>query len=271
MNFGIGTYTFGWAMEIGSRNADARPEQDLLDFARSRAIRLVQFGDNLPLHTFPAERLHALRRMGQEGGFEFELGARRLEKAHLLRYAGLAEFFNARLLRFVIDDAAYTPGLEEVAKLLTAHLGLLEEKGLFLAIENHDRFKAVELAQLMETVNSPQVGICLDTVNSLGANEGGEWVVRTLAPFTLNLHVKDFEIRRLPHKMGFTVSGKPAGQGMLDLPRVMAELAPFGRLQSAILELWTPPEQEIALTLRKERQWAEESLNYLIPFFTPAH
>ncbi len=107
------------------------------------------------------------------------------------------------------------------------------------------------------------VGICLDTVNSFGALEGPQVVVDTLGPLTVNLHVKDFTIFRASHMMGFTVEGRPAGQGKLDIPWLLGELKRHGRECNAILELWTPPESSLDETIRKEQQWAEESVTYL--------
>jgi hypothetical protein len=88
-----------------------------------------------------------------------------------------------------------------------------------------------------------------------------------LAPFTVNLHLKDFHIERVPHLMGFTVSGRPAGGGLLHIPRLLEQLRPYHRCRTAVLELWTPPEPRLADTLVKEATWATQSLNYLRPLF----
>lgn len=105
--------------------------------------------------------------------------------------------------------------------------------------------------------------ICLDVGNSLGALEGPEVTVKTLAPLAANLHVKDFVIRRAGHQMGFIVEGRPAGQGQLDIPWVLEQVRNAGRDPNAILELWTPPEAELADTIAKEAQWAAASVSYL--------
>jgi 3-oxoisoapionate decarboxylase len=107
------------------------------------------------------------------------------------------------------------------------------------------------------------VGICLDSVNSLGAGEGLHEVVDRLAPFTINLHLKDYLIRRVWHKMGFVVEGVPAGDGMLNIPWLKGEIERHGRCTSAILELWTPPEQELTATIAKEKAWVEKSIAFL--------
>jgi sugar phosphate isomerase/epimerase len=170
----------------------------------------------------------------------------------------------AKLLRFVIDDRDYHPTPEQVTALWPEIVPLLGE--MTLGIENHDRFPARTLRQMVEAAGSDHVGVCLDTANSLGAGEGLEQIATTLAPVTVNLHVKDFHIERLPHLMGFTVAGRPAGHGMIDLPWLLKQLQPFAQCQTAILELWTPPEPVLADTIAKESLWAAQSLDYLKPF-----
>ncbi len=88
-------------------------------------------------------------------------------------------------------------------------------------------------------------------------------VLETLGPLVVNLHVKDFTIFRASHMMGFSVEGRPAGQGKLDIPWVLGELKRYRRDPNVILELWTPPEPDLAATIAKEARWAEESIAYL--------
>jgi 3-oxoisoapionate decarboxylase len=52
----------------------------------------------------------------------------------------------------------------------------------------------------------------------------------------VNLHVKDFTIRRHQHMLGFEVEGTPAGQGMLNIPWLLGRLRDFGCNPNAILE-----------------------------------
>jgi len=119
------------------------------------------------------------------------------------------------------------------------------------------------LAQVLERIGSPQVGICLDTVNSLGCGEGPEQVVTRLAPFTISVHVKDFVVRRAPHMMGFVVAGTPAGEGALGVPWLLGKLHAAGRDPNVLLELWPEPESRVEDTIRKEEQWRQASIQYL--------
>jgi sugar phosphate isomerase/epimerase len=116
-------------------------------------------------------------------------------------------------VRIVTDSVGDQPSPEEVVTRLRAFVPEFQRAGVKLALENHDRFKAAALAWIIEQVGLEHAGICLDTVNSFGALEGPEVVVRTLAPYTLNLHVKDFAVQRVDSQMGFIVTGSPAGRG----------------------------------------------------------
>jgi len=264
MQFGISTYTFGWAIGTPG-NPPPQPfgELALLGRAEQFGVKLVQFGDNLPLHELSDERLVTLTQRSLQLGVVLEVGARGLTDEHLERYLALTKHLNSRLLRFVIDTATYEPAIDDVVDLLKNALPALVKSGVTLGIENHDRLLAREFASIMERVGHEQVGICLDSVNSMGAGEGLAEVVKTLAPYTVNLHVKDFGIQRLPHLMGFQIDGRPAGQGMLNIPWLVEEVSQYSRCPTAILEQWVVPEPTLAGSIAKEADWAETSIRYL--------
>ena len=79
----------------------------------------------------------------------------------------------------------------------------------------------------------------------------------------MNLHVKDFVIERLDHKMGFQIRGCPAGQGRLEVPVLLRHLSALGRDPNVILELWTPWQGTLTQTMALESAWAQESLAFL--------
>jgi sugar phosphate isomerase/epimerase len=178
-------------------------------------------------------------------------------------YLRLAERFHSPILRVVVDTGHHRPTEDELVGTITGLVPSFERKGIVLAIENHDRFTTRVLARTLERIDSAYVGICLDTVNSLGALEGPEAVIDALGPWVVNLHVKDLAIYRPIYGMGFTIEGRPAGQGRLDIPRLLERMGALNRDLSAILELWTPPERSLAETVAKESAWATASVAYL--------
>lgn len=262
MDAGISSYTFTWAIGVpGQEPLRCMSVFDLIQKAAGFQVPVVQVADNLPLDKLSDEQIRKIGRFATERNIRIEPGARKMTDGMLNRYIEIAVLLKAPLIRFVIDGPDFQPDLSEVHQIIRNALPTLKEKEVILAIENHDRFKAREFVAMVEKAASRQVGICLDTVNSMGAGEGLETVIGLLAPLTVNLHVKEFAVERVFHKMGFVVEGKPLGKGMLPLNDLLAKVNP--RCRSAILEQWTPPEATIEATISKEAHWADESINYL--------
>lgn len=263
MKLGLSSYTYTWSIGVPG-NMPARPMTalDLLDEAHRLGVRVLQVADNLPLDRLSPAELADFADCAAGRGIQVEVGTRGIAPDHLQRYLALARRFHSPILRVVVDTASHHPSIDEVVSLLQPLRGEFETAGITLAIENHDRFKVAQLAEMVRALGD-WVGICLDTVNSFGALEGPQVVVDALGPLTVNLHFKDFTIFRASHMMGFTVEGRPAGQGKLDAPWLLGELKRYGRDCNAILELWTPPEETLEATIAKERRWAEESIAYL--------
>ena len=150
----------------------------------------------------------------------------------------------------------------------------IRQYGVVLGLENHDRFPARSLERIIQATDREWVGICLDTSNSLGAGEGIGEIVDVLLPYTVNLHVKDFQVKRVPHKMGFQVSGCALGSGMLDLPYLLQLFKGHAHCKTITLEVWSDPiyhndpetlgsRVDLAATLAQESAWVEKSIHYL--------
>ncbi len=264
MRLGIGTYAYAWAIGVpGSLPARPLDAFGMLEKARSLGVSIVQFADNLPLDRLLTAELDRFQATADEMHLAIEVGTRGIQPDHLRTYLALAKRFGSPILRVVIDTADHHPGADEVATLLSGIVPELEKSGVCLAIENHDRFPVQALVSILQRLNTPFVGVCLDTVNSFGCLEGPEMVVEALGRYVVNLHVKDFSIRRLSHNMGFLIEGTPAGKGRLDVPWLLDQLRRLGRDPNAILELWPPPEPDLEKTIIKEQAWAVESIAYL--------
>lgn len=262
---GLGSYGVGWAIGVAGYQPPAAPLDavGLVRLTDSLGLKLAQIGDNLPLHPLDAAARRTLRDEAQRRGIALEVGTRGIETAHLTQYVEIAAYFGSPILRVVVDTQEHHPPPEAVVTLVLAALPALEAAGITLAIENHDRFKVRTLAGIIDQIDHPLVGICLDTVNSFGSAEGPEAVVKALGRYVVNLHVKEFVVQRASHNMGFTVTGAPAGQGLLDVPWLLAALKGEGRQFNAIIETWAAPETTMAETIAKERAWVEQSVRYL--------
>ncbi len=269
MRLGIGSYAFAWACGVpGYPPKQPLTAADLLRTAATLGVGVVQICDNVPLGGLSPSEMDALAALAAELDIAIEVGTRGIALDHLARHIALAERLGSPILRVVADTATEHPSPAQVAATVRSLLPRLHAAGVTLAIENHDRFTARALRGIVDALASDRVGICLDTVNSFGALEGPAAAVEALGPWVVSLHVKDFAVTRVPHSMGFVVEGRPAGEGMLDVPWLLGEMARYGRDPNAILELWTPPEPRLADTIAKESAWAARSvanLRALIP------
>jgi sugar phosphate isomerase/epimerase len=264
MRLGVSTWAYPWAIGVaGYPPAEPMDGMAFLRRAAQLGVNVVQIGDNLPLDRLPADGLRALLDEAAALGLEIEIGTRGIAPAHLRTYLALAQQCGSSLLRVVIDTPDHHPAPDEIVATLAALLPEFAAAGVVLGIENHDRFKAATLRAMVERLDSPHVGICLDTTNSFGAEEGPELVTEVLGPYVVNLHIKDFTIRRADHGLGFIISGAPAGQGMLDIPKLLSMLQAHGRDMNAILEQWPAPEATLDATIAKEAAGVEQGISYL--------
>jgi sugar phosphate isomerase/epimerase len=262
---GLGSYGVAWGIGVPGFEQPDQPLDafGLLSFADELGLKLVQIADNLPLDTLDRAARQGLRAEAQKRSVAIEVGTRGIKTDHLHQYVEIAAYFGSPILRVVVDSPDHHPAPDEVIALVRAALPALRAEGITLAIENHDRFKARSLAEIIRTLDDPQVGICLDTVNSFGALEGSEVVVATLAPYVVNLHLKEFVVRRAPHNMGFEVTGAPAGQGMLDVSWLLDALRLQRRSFNAIIETWLAPQATMQATIAAEADWVRQSVTYL--------
>lgn len=243
-------------------------DKQLFQYAAEHGIRYVQFGDNYPLHQLSQEDRRQLKAEALQKNIHLQAGTRRLTYNHVLEYIRIAQDIRSPFLRVVIDDAGYHPSKEEVIHIIKDILPVLKENQIILAIENHDRFKARVLEEIILKTNPEYVGVCLDTSNSLGAGEGICEILPILLPYTINLHIKDFVIKRVSHKMGFIVHGVPAGSGMLDVPWLLSECRKNKKCETATLEIWMHPLATIEETIEQEKHWVQQSIQYLKKFIS---
>jgi sugar phosphate isomerase/epimerase len=265
MKLGLSSYTYTWAVGVpGQVPWQPLTPLDLLRRADQLGVRVAQFCDNLTLPRLSPQELEEFAAFATEHQIGVELGTRGIaDTANLLAHLDLAKFLGAPFVRVVVDSKVHEPSPDECVSVLRPLLPRFAAAGVKLAIENHDRFTSATLAQIVEQLGPDDVGICLDTVNSFGALEGPEVAVKTLAPYTLNLHVKDFTLARVSSQMGFVVNGCAVGQGRLNVPWLLDQLRAAGREVNAILELWTPFGPTLEDTIAREARWAEESVRYL--------
>jgi sugar phosphate isomerase/epimerase len=99
-----------------------------------------------------------------------------------------------------------------------------QDHGITLALENHIDLTADEMVDVITTVGSPWLGVCLDTGNNLRLLEDPLLVAEKLAPFTDATHVKDIGTRPGDPKDFAFWPSVPLGMGLVEIGQVIALL-----------------------------------------------
>ncbi len=99
---------------------------------------------------------------------------------------------------------------------------ILRRHKMRLAIENHKGWRAAEHAAWVRQVGSEFVGVCYDFGNNMSLCEDPAETFRLLAPLTFYVSFKDMGVEM--YEDGFLLSEMALGEGMLDIPGMVADL-----------------------------------------------
>ena len=107
--------------------------------------------------------------------------------------------------------------LESVVNRVTAVLDQVEKTGIKLALENHTDAFSEEVLWVLDRIDHPLVGACIDTVNGIHVTENPITAVENLAPRAFTNHFRDNRIVITP--WGLKFKGAAVGEGDLDMKR----------------------------------------------------
>jgi 3-oxoisoapionate decarboxylase len=130
-------------------------------------------------------------------------------------------------------------------------------------LETYEQVSTDDLIAVVEGVDSPSLGVCLDPGNCVARLEYPAQVIERAAPYVVNMHVKDFRFVRQAGLVGFSLIGCPLGTGLLDYDFLIKTVRPEARGINQVVEQWVPPAESIEETCRVESEWAKHSVAFL--------
>ena len=258
---GAGTYAYSW--RSSPRVEHPMSIADQLRDAAALGAQVFQICDDPHLEELDDDGLLALRRTADELHLALEVGTRGTDTEHLHRWLSVAELLGARLVRSMWTAGADRPDRAETERRLRATLPDYARAGVTLALETYEQVPTTALVDVVETLGSEHLGICLDPANTVAALEHPTDVLARCAPHVKNWHVKDFAFTRAEGWVGFSLAGAPLGQGLLDYDAVVAAVDPVGRGISRIAEHWLPWQGDAVTTARTEAAWTATTLHRL--------
>ena len=263
---GLSTYAYFW--RLSEKNPNRMSLADALRHTHSLGVELFQICDHAPLDSMSDDELRDVRNLADDLGLTLELGTKGLEIERPQNYLRIAGILDVRLVRSMVNSPTHQPTMDEAAALLREAVPAYERAGVTLALETYEQVGSAELVQLVETVSSPNLGICLDPANTVARLEHPSDVITRTAPHVKNLHIKDFTFSRKDGWVGFSLVGCPMGEGMLPYDEMIAAVRPAERGINQVIEHWLPlldgpNSTTLATTLQAEEAWTAHNLTYL--------
>ena len=262
MKLGLGSYAYRWSIGIKDQIPTAPMTAfDLLDRAEALGLEVVQYADNMPLDRYSEADHHRLYEVAQEKGLILELGTQCFDADEVDRYLEIGKRLHSKIMRVALDEADGHIPVADLAEQLRPRVDKARAAGMKIAIENHFNYPSPRMVELLDTVNDDHLGVCLDVANSICAGEWPEETIRLLAPYTINLHLKDYRITPDKYGVGFRIHGVPLGTGRAPIDWILDQLTHCPADMSVILEHWLMLEHDgLEAAIAKEQPWIEQTV-----------
>ncbi len=249
------------------------------DFSPQNKMDLFQFMDKvteLKLDGFQIDPMHLggkddvylsdVLRYAKEKNLFLEYGAMGVESEYLKKELEICSKLGSPILRTFVGFNRYDKNviikkeIERTVQNLNKVKQYAEKLNIKIALENHGDLNSDELVLVVQKVNSPNIGICLDLGNSMFTFEDPLIAAEKMAPYTFTTHFKDYAVKMTNY--GFTVKGVSLGQGNIDLARALKILKQKTDLEKIILEIPVEAGSNEKMTLISEDEIIKRSVDY---------
>lgn len=285
MLLGLHTYSF-YLHGIGQAWADFKlpwPRQmstfELFDEGVKLGLDGFHLDDGV-LETLEPSYLNDVRNAARERGlyleynFSMDMGGMGIGIQHDLDEAiATAENLGSDIVKVSMDlvrprplaASRFHPRVKDQMKSFAAQLKAsapaAEAAGIKIAVENHCDSFSEEILWLLDLVDHPAVGACIDTVNALMVMEDPMQAIANLAPRAFTNHFRDDRIEM--QRYGFKLTGAAVGEGDIDMKRAYE----IFKNESSMRRINIETEMEIPLdnmdqALRIEKDTIRRSIRY---------
>lgn len=256
MKVGVSSYAFRWAIKTRALDVFS-----LLEKSAALGAEVVQILDNFALDEFSDAQLDDIAQGARHLGLTLEVGIVGSRPEQLRRNLVVAQKLDAPILRVVLSHGDWQPTVADLAPMLRDCLPALRAANVTLAIENHFDLTPSELVTLLQTIDDPRVGVCLDPLNSISQLISPREVVAALAPYTVSVHCKDGVVTRV--NTGLYIAGCPLGKGRVEWREMLATLRAAERAPNLLVEAWMDRLDDLNATLAQEETWVREGIAFL--------
>ena len=267
MKLGLDSYSYHLAF---GAHADFEPENKMSLF------QFIERTAELGLDGFQIDPMHLEHRddgylgeilsLKKEKNLFLEYGTIGIEAENLANELDICLKLESPVLRTFIGFDRYDKSvrikqeIERSIDQLTRIKARAEAVDVRIAIENHGDVTSDELVAIIQQVDSPNIGICLDLGNSMMTLEEQLRAATKMAPYAFTTHFKDYAVGMTNY--GFKVFGVALGDGNIDLHAALRILKEKANLDRIILEIPVEAGADEKRTLEKEDDCVRRSVEF---------
>ncbi|MFD2612466.1 sugar phosphate isomerase/epimerase family protein [Paenibacillus gansuensis] len=225
----VGLSAFGTTFMMGLHPQSSRPPitpDQFIDYAVEAGLSGVE----MPLSLLKGADVPGIARRAREQNLFITLAADGYDPNHLSEVFDVAVSLGAGTVRTVVGGAKFGGDrremegkwdsfLQAVLTGLETAVRIAENKGITLALENHQDVASEELIWLCEKIGSSHFGITLDTGNPLATAEEPVDFAKRIASYVKHVHLKDYWVYLTEE--GYKLVRCPIGQGVVDFPALL--------------------------------------------------
>jgi sugar phosphate isomerase/epimerase len=237
MKVGIDSYCFHrYFGEVYPHQTPPPPDEmmtmeDFLRFAKKLDVDGVSL-ESCFFPSFEKEWFVDLKAQLDEYGFDrvyawghpdgLEAGKNRAEFDSMIAQIPNAKLIGADVMRIVASSLMFRfephgPQIDTLVDWLKEAVVVAKEYDVKLAVENHIDYTAVECLEILERVDSPYLGLNLDTGNFLRLLDDPVEGARILADRVYATHIKDLKpVKGVDAREWYFFSSTPVGDGLVD-------------------------------------------------------
>lgn len=156
---------------------------------------------------------------------------------------------------------AVMPYLRDTAERMKQEAPKAESLGILMALENHCDSFSEEVLWVIDKVDHPFAGACIDTMNAWHMTEDPMKAIKNLAPVAFTNHFRDDKITFC--RDGFKVTGAAVGDGDIDMAKayeLIKQYSPGNRINIETEMGVSLDDKETALRL--EIETVRKSIRY---------
>jgi sugar phosphate isomerase/epimerase len=154
------------------------------------------------------------------------------------------------------------PQLENIARKAEAAAPVAQNAGVRLCLENHTEAFSDEVIWIINRVNHPYVGVCVDTNNSLMVGEDPLTAIRKLAPLSFTNHFSDHRI--VFDQYGCRITGVATGSGDVPMREAYQVIKANCNMKRLNIEVEFDPENDgREEACRREYEAVVESIRFV--------